>query len=37
MNKKQKRLTIIMLVAAICLLGLLIRNEVAIPLATSHH
>ena len=26
-----------MLVAAICLLGLLIRNDVAIPLATSHH
>ena len=26
-----------MLVAVICLLALLIRNEVAIPLATSHH
>jgi len=37
MNKKQRVLTIIMLVAAICLLALLIRNEVAIPLATSHH
>src|SRR5262249_59481195 len=37
MNKKQRVLTIIMLIAAICLLALLIRNEVAIPLATSHH
>jgi hypothetical protein len=37
MNKKQRVLTIIMLVAAICLLALLIRNEVAIPLAISHH
>jgi hypothetical protein len=37
MNKKQRVLTIIMLVAVICLLALLIRNEVAIPLATSHH
>ena len=37
MNKKQRVLTIIMLVAVICLLALLIRNDVAIPLATSHH
>jgi hypothetical protein len=37
MNKKQRVLTIIMLVAVICLLALLIRNEVAIPLVTSHH
>jgi hypothetical protein len=37
MNKKRRVLTIIMLVAAICLLGLLIRNDVAIPLVTSHH
>ena len=37
MNKKQRVLTVIILVAVICLLALLIRNEVAIPLATSHH